>query len=67
VLAPAAYYTPFSLGPLEQKLNLELEGYGARYGTALSFGYDALPDGFEPLPRYDDADVISLITGRWQL
>lgn len=64
VLAPAAYYAPFSLGTLEQILNRELHDYGARHGTALSFGFEMLPDGFEPLPGYGSADVIALIDGR---
>ena len=64
VLAPAAYYAPFSLGRIEQILNQELRDYGARYGTALSFGFEVLPDGFEPLPGYENADVIQLIDGR---
>ena len=64
VLAPAAYYAPFSLKQIEQILDQELHEYGARYGTALSFGFEVLPDGFEPLPRYENADVIQLIDGR---
>ncbi len=64
VLAPAAYYAPFSLGPLEQRLNKELHEYGARFGTALSFGFELLPDGFQPLPGYEDADILPLLDGR---
>ena len=64
VLAPAAYYAPFSLGWIEQTLNEELQEYGARFGTTLSFGFEVLSDGFEPLRGYDDADIIALIDGR---
>lgn len=67
VLAPAAYYAPFSLGPIEQILNQELREYGARYGTTLSFGFEVLPNAFEPLTGYDDTDVIALIDGRQPL
>lgn len=64
VLAPAAYYAPFSLSRIEQTLNQELQEYGARYGTMLSFGFDVLPPGFEPLPGWGDAEIIPLIDGR---
>lgn len=64
VLAPAAYYAPFSLGRIEQTLNQELQEYGARKGTILSFGFEVFPDSFKPLPSYEDADIIPLIDGR---
>lgn len=64
VLAPAAYYAPFSLGPIEQILDQELREYGARYGADLSFGFEVLTDGFEALPGYENADVITLVDGR---
>lgn len=64
VLAPAAYYSPYSLGRIEQTLNLELQEYGRRYGAELSFGFEVLPQAFEPLGRYRDDEVLALINGR---
>lgn len=64
VLAPAAYYNPYSLGRIERTLNEELQEYGKRYGAELSFGFQVLPAGFEPLGRYRDDEVLALINGR---
>lgn len=64
VLAPIAYYAPFELKQIEQKLNDELRAYGEHCGTKLSFAFEVLPDDFEPLPRYEDDRIFALIDGR---
>lgn len=67
VLAPAAYYAPFNLGQIEEKLDCELREYGERFGTKLSFAFEVLPDDFEPLLQYDDDHIFTLIGGRRRL
>lgn len=67
VLAPAAYYRPYTLGRIEEVLDQELREYAEPRGATLSFGFDVLPDSFAPLTSYADDELFAMLDGRHPL
>lgn len=64
VLAPAPYYAPFDLLPLEASLNDGVCSLGERCSVSLSFGFDVLPPQLSRPPLPDDATLLELLSQR---
>ena len=50
VLAPKAFYAPFSLAALKQSVDHGVRSLGAQFGVRMSFAFDVLPDSLASLP-----------------
>lgn len=64
VLAPAPYYAPFDLLPLEASLRHGVRLLGERCGVTLSFGFDVLPAELSRPPLPQDATLLELLSQR---
>lgn len=64
VLAPRGYYTPYSLGRLQARLDAELSALGNQNGVRLTFRFQCLPDELDQTNLPPDEQLLALVDQR---
>ena len=64
VLAPPEFYRGVDLGWLEAGISAGLAALGAQEGVRLSFGFEALPTGFDARAAYPPQEALAAFDGR---